>query len=299
MPTRRIVLVLAVLLPALCAPGRGDDARADQASDRLIHLPGIAGARLLDRYFVAGIHDGGYAGESETYDWTAGDPGIAALLARRRNEREADKVAARIEKLLTDDPDLKIRLVCHSGGAGIAAWALERLPEGMQVETLVLVAPALSQRYDLSKALAHVRGKAYAFTSENDAIVLGAGTRLLGTIDGVKEDASGLKGFTKPEGADDAQYAKLVPMPYRAEWMDLGNIGDHVGPMGRTFAREVISLIVQGREPPPPRPTTRRSPREGEGDDEDAGAGDDAVENDEGVPAPEAEGDESDTPAAR
>ena len=294
---RRSVLLLAVLLPALCAPGRADDAGEAKADDHLIHLPGIAGARLLDRYFVAGIHDGGYAGQSETYDWTAGDPGVAALLARRRNEREAGRVAARIEELLTKDPDLKIRLVCHSGGAGIAAWALERLPEGMLVETLVLVAPALSQRYDLSKALAHVRGKAYAFTSENDAIVLGAGTRLLGTIDGVKEEASGLAGFTKPAGADDAQYAKLVPMPYRREWMELGNIGDHVGPMGRTFAREVISPIVQGRGPPPPRPTTRPVPREG-GADDDADV-EDAAEGDEGVPAPDAEEGEAPAPASR
>ena len=299
-PIRRrdalVALLVTMLAPALALAA--DSAKpAKDPHDRLIHLPGIAGARELDRQFVAGLHAGGYAGESETYDWTAGDPGIASLLNRRRHEREADRVAARIRKLLTDDPAVKIRLVGHSGGAGIAAWALERLPEHMQVETLVFVAPALSQRYDLSKALAHVHGKAYAFVSPNDAIVLGAGTRLLGTIDGVKEEASGLAGFTKPAGADDAQYAKLVPMPYRREWMELGNIGDHVGPMGRTFAREVISPIVQGRGPPPPRPTTRPVPREG-GADDDADV-EDAAEGDEGVPAPDAEEGEAPAPASR
>lgn len=262
--------MLALLAPvASVAVAWASDPEKPQEHERLIHLPGIAGARRLDREFVAGLHDGGYAGKLEIYDWTAGDPGIAALLARQRNEREADKVAARLKKLLTDDPDLKIRLVGHSGGAGIAAWALERLPEGMQIETLVLIAPALSQRYDLSKALARVRGKAYAFTSENDAIVLGAGTRVLGTIDGVKEEASGLRGFTKPEGADDEQYAKLVPMPYTAEWMDFGNIGDHIGPMGRTFAREVISPIVQGHEPP--EPATKPARMEADNIDDEAG----------------------------
>lgn len=280
-------LVVWVLFWAVYAsgPARGGD-DTNKGHDRLIHLPGIAGARALDRQFVAGLHDGGYAGESETYDWTAGDPGLAALLARRRNERQADRIAARIEKLLTDDPGLKIRLVGHSGGAGIAAWALERLPDGLQVETLVLVAPALSRRYDLSKALAHVRGTAYAFTSPNDTIVLGAGTRLFGTIDGVKEDASGLHGFTKPAGADDAQYAKLVPMPYTAAWMDFGNAGDHIGPMRRAFAREVISPIVQGREPPATRPAD-----EGAGDSRDDQASADTAEGEDTSPVP--------TPAAR
>jgi pimeloyl-ACP methyl ester carboxylesterase len=276
---RSVLVMLALLAPvAAAAFARASDAERPKEHERLIHLPGIAGARLLDRYFVAGIHDGGYAGRSETYDWTAGDPGVAALLARRRNEREAEKVAARIEKLLTDDPDLKVRIVCHSGGAGIAAWALERLPDGMQIETLVMIAPALSPRYDLSKALAHVRGKAYAFTSPNDAIVLGAGTRLLGTIDGVKTEAAGLHGFVKPDGADDAQYAKLVPMPYAAEWMDLGNIGDHIGPMGRTFAREVISPIVQGHEPEPTtRPVTGGGEAPGENESPASGEKEDAA----------------------
>lgn len=291
LPIRRRLFLLLALLPVFCASvsaRAADDAKeleATREDEFLLHLPGIAGARSLDRHFVAGIHEGGYAGESEIYDWTAGDPGVAALLARRRNEREADKVAARIKQLLTDNPQLKIRLVGHSGGAGLAAWALERLPEGMQVETLVFVAPALSPRYDLSKALAHVRGKLYAFTSPNDVIVLSAGTRLLGTIDGLKVEAAGLHGFVKPEGADDAQYAKLVPMPYTAEWMDFDNIGDHIGPMGRTFAREVISPIVQGEEPPSTattRPARRNRPTPSAADERPA----ESLEEDDESPAP-------------
>jgi pimeloyl-ACP methyl ester carboxylesterase len=285
------ILVLA-LAGSLAIPSNGFAEKAQRAGDtrdaheRLIHLPGIAGARLLDRYFVAGLREGGYEGEIEVYDWTAGDPGLGALLARRRNDAQAAKLAEHIKGLLRADPDLKIRLVGHSGGAGIATWALERLPEGMQVETLVFVAPALSQRYDLSRALAHVRDKAYAFTSENDVLVLGAGTRMLGTIDGVKEEASGLRGFTRPDGADDAQYAKLVPMPYTAAWMALGNIGDHIGPMGRTFAHEIISPIVQGREPP----TTREARAGGDAPDGEAqetrgDAGSDGARDGEPEPA--------------
>lgn len=228
-----------------------------QNHEYLIHLPGIAGERRLDRQFVAGLRDGGYEGTLEIHDWTEHDPGLAALLGRARHERQANKVAGTIRRLLKEDPARKIRLIGHSGGAGIAVWALERLPEGMSVETLVLIAPALSQQYDLSPSLAHVRGKAYALTSVNDAVVLGAGTRMFGTIDGLKEEAAGMRGFTQPLDADDAQYAKLVAMPYVAEWMDYDNIGNHIGPMSRAFAKKVISPLLQDH-----RPATTRASRE-------------------------------------
>jgi pimeloyl-ACP methyl ester carboxylesterase len=254
---RTLSLLLACIALALAPVARAGD-NSKTSHEHLIHLPGIAGARALDRYFLAGVRDGGYSGAIEVIDWPGAEPGLKALLDRQRNEREAAKVAKRIEQLLKDDPKLKIRLVGHSGGSGIAVWALERLPEGVQVESVVFVAPALSQRYDLSKALRRVRGKAYAFISPNDAIVLGAGTSLLGTIDGVKEEASGLRGFIKPGGADDAQYAKLVPMDYIPGWMQFGNIGDHIGPMHETFAEKVISRILQDR--PPEQPATRPAP---------------------------------------
>jgi pimeloyl-ACP methyl ester carboxylesterase len=227
-----------------------------ESKEHLIHLPGIAGEQNLDRRFIQGLRAGGCEGTIEICDWTANDPGLGALLARKRNDRQADKLAEKLQQILKDEPGVKLRIVCHSGGAGIAAWALERLPDDAKIESIVFIAPALSQKYDLSKALAHVRGKAYALTSVNDVIVLGAGTKLFGTIDGKKEEAAGLRGFKTPEEpADPKQYDKLVQMPYQDSWMELGNIGDHIGPMGEEFAEKVIAPLLQDR--PPALPTTR------------------------------------------
>jgi pimeloyl-ACP methyl ester carboxylesterase len=254
---RRTLITSLLLLASLGAKERDPHEYA-------IHLPGIAGSQRLDRSFVQGLRDGGYPGTIDIYDWPGADPGLGALFARQRNEGQADKLAAIVQQIYKKDPDAKVRVVCHSGGAGIAAWALERLPDGVKIDTLVMIAPALSQRYDLSKALARVRGKAYALTSVNDVLVLGAGTRMFGTIDGVKEEAAGLRGFTMPDGADAKQYEKLVQVPYDEAWMDLGNIGDHIGPMGRRFAAEMISPLLQGREMPPTKPrATTRAARQG------------------------------------
>jgi pimeloyl-ACP methyl ester carboxylesterase len=246
-----VCLLFAFVLPLAEAAER----KPSEAAEYLLHLPGIAGERNLDRRFVEGLRDGGYEGKIEIFDWPRKDPGLNALLARQRNEDEAAKLSRKLEEITREDPKQKVRIVCHSGGAGIAVWALERLPDEVKIETLIFVAPALSQRYDLSKALSHVRGKAYAFTSENDVLVLGAGTSLFGTIDGVKEQAAGMRVFTKPDDADDEQYRKLVQLPYRKEWMEFGNIGDHIGPMDEKFAANVISPLLQDRQTP----TTRRS----------------------------------------
>lgn len=248
-----------VLLLSLARFVRAAEAKQAPGTDYLLDLPGIAGERNLDHRFVEGLRKGGYEGEVEIFDWPRNDPGLNALFARQRNEHEADKLAAKLKKIVRENSKRAVRIVCHSGGAGIAVWALERLPDDIKIETLVFIAPALSQRYDLSRALSHVRGKSYAFTSENDVLVLGAGTTLFGTIDGVKEQAAGMRGFTRPDDGDERQYRKLVQLPYRKEWMEFGNIGNHIGPMDERFAANVISPLLQDRGTPTTRPSAATS----------------------------------------
>jgi pimeloyl-ACP methyl ester carboxylesterase len=143
------------------------------------------------------------------------------------------------------DPRTRIYLSGHSGGTAIAVWALERLPPDVKVDTLLLIASALSPTYDLSPALRRVRGRAYALHSPYDP-VLGIGTRMFGTIDGIRTDAAGRVGFTPPPtAADPPQYAKLTTVGYGPGWIRLSNIGDHIGPMMRPFAREVIAPLLQ------------------------------------------------------
>jgi pimeloyl-ACP methyl ester carboxylesterase len=234
------------------------EAAPKASDDYLLHLPGIAGYHWVDRQFLAGLREGGFEGEQAVRNWPGDDPGLAALLARKRNQTESRAVADAIVARARANPGGRIILTGHSGGAGIAVWALEKLPEDVKVDTVLLLAPALSPGYDLTRALSHVRGTMYAFTSTFDAVVLGAGTTAFGTIDGVRCEAAGRWGFVAPEGADEKAYEKLVQVPYDAKWMRDGNIGDHIGPMGKTFAKNVLTPLVVGearaqkeQDPPP------------------------------------------------
>ena len=247
-----------------------------------IHLPGIGGYRGVDRAMLRGLQDGGFDASIKPYDWTGEDAGLAALVATQRHRAESTRIAKLIADRAASRPARRITVSAHSAGAGIITWALEQLPTDVQVDTVVFIAPALSPQYDLSRALAHVRDKVYVLYSPYDVAVLGMGTKMLGTVDGVKAEASGKIGFTMPATADKSQYAKLVQIPYQSEWIKLGNIGDHIGGMSRPFARGVIApLLARGELPalapatpadgttkpaaeplsvPPPLPTTAPAP---------------------------------------
>jgi pimeloyl-ACP methyl ester carboxylesterase len=223
----------------------------------LLHLPGMGGLMNIDRNVTAGMKSGlhqvgGVEPEIQIYDWTGPDRGFASLSNTKRHAEQAKVVADMIVRRARQDPSARIVVTGHSAGTGIIVWALERLPEDVKIDELVMIASALSPGYDLSPALSHVRGRAYALNSRLDGIVLGAGTKVFGTVDRLKVEAAGMVGFTIPEKpAIQGQYEKLVQLPYDPDWMRFGNNGEHIGPMTRSFGRKVISPIILGKGPPP------------------------------------------------
>ena len=210
----------------------------------LVHLNGVGGRRTIDDSLVVGLRDAGFDGRLTIHDWTGGKIGIEALQGKERHKAESQKLANFLIKYATENPQAPIHITAHSGGAGIAVWALELLPENVRVESLFLIAPALSPEYDLTKALKHVTKNLYVFSSPHDTIILAAGCKVFGTIDGVKCEAAGVNGFVQPETADAEQYKKLVHYPYRKTWLKTyGNAGSHICAMRYRFAKEYIGPI--------------------------------------------------------
>ena len=262
-----LVVALLDLLTAWAAPSRaaaGDTERAERADHWLLHLPGMGGLMRIDQNVtqgvVAGLKQDGVEPAVEIYDWTGPARGLAALTQVDRHREQSQIVADMIIKHRRANPDGRITITAHSAGTGVIAFALERLPDDVMVDEVVMIASALSPEYDLSPALRHVRGRVYAFNSDLDTIVLGAGTRVFGTVDRIKVDAAGRVGFRAPASPVDArQYEKLEQFPYDADWMRFGNNGEHIGAMTRSFARNVIARVLLGKGPPP-RATTRPAP---------------------------------------
>ncbi len=198
----------------------------------------------IDRRLMRGLQKGGVADAAQIIDWTGETRGLAALGNVARNRAQADALARRLTELYRVDPRIRIILTSHSGGTGIAVWALEQLPADVKVDRLLLLASALSPTYDLSRALAHVRVGAYAFYSEYDTVVLRYGTLAFGTIDRQQVPAAGYAGFAVPQSADPVQYAKFHQYPYDRSWMRLGNTGDHIGTLEPAFAEAVLAPLL-------------------------------------------------------
>jgi hypothetical protein len=217
----------------------------------LLHLPGVGGYLGVDRRMLAGLRDADVVANIVVYDWTEHDPGIHALQAYSRNQREAQIVADLIAAHAAADPQSSIYITAHSGGCGLAAWALADLPVDIKVQTVIFVAPALSPSFDLTPALRHITGKLNVFSSRLDTVVLFTGTRVFGTIDGVQTEAAGFSGFVQPKNADPLMYEKLVQHPYQKDWIKYGDFGDHIGGMSRAFATAILEPLIS------PAPTTQ------------------------------------------
>jgi alpha-beta hydrolase superfamily lysophospholipase len=256
------MMMLSLLAGCGITPVRRPAAHLDP-KPYLLHLPGITGGFWMHDRYCAALNAGGFDAETGIYDWTGSRFAIAALTQRERNLKEAEKVAAILTKRYRAESDRPLYLSCESGGAGVAVWALERLPDDVYVDAVVLVSPALSAGYDLTPALRHVRRKMLVFPSKADGMVLGFGTMFFGTMDRQHDKSAGLDGFAPPASADAAQYAKLEQFHYRGKmFFAYGNGGGHAWAMYPRFASawlapRLIDLAREGDVAPTTRPSAR------------------------------------------
>jgi hypothetical protein len=174
--------------------------------------------------------------------WHADLTNVANRDARARD------LADIIERERTTEPRRRIYVVAKSGGSGIAVKALEQLGESV-IERIILLAPALSADYDLGAALAAVRTEMVVFWSPLDFVVLGAGTRLFGTIDRVRAIGAGLVGFRDPRSNEtgarsSAAYAKLRQVRWSVPMALTGNLGGHMGPDSPLFLRKYVVPLL-------------------------------------------------------
>jgi hypothetical protein len=169
-------------------------------------------------------------------------------------DAKARLIAETIGLYKASQPGCPVFVVAKSGGAGVAVKALELLDEAA-VERVVLLAPAVSPRYDLTAALRAVRREMVVFWSPFDLLVLGAGTRIFGTIDRVRTIGAGLVGFrVAPVNAANAvtsrEYGKLRQVRWHPRMAASGNLGGHMGPDSPFFLRKYVVPLLGIEETP-------------------------------------------------
>jgi pimeloyl-ACP methyl ester carboxylesterase len=242
--------LLFMVLPFWASAGCG--ALPPQASGPLppgstyiFHLPGIAGDSPFDRRWTEALAEGGAAHRVEICDWTCHHHWLAAMYCVDRHQCQAQQIADRIAARRKADPTGRVMITAESAGAGIAVYALQRLPRDVVVDDVVFISPATSPDLDLSAALSHVRGKMYYFDSPVDVLTLCLGTEIFGTIDQKRTLGAGLVGFHRPPHGDVVAYhEKLVEVPYNIAWSRWGYLGTHLSGMSSAFSLHVIAPLL-------------------------------------------------------
>jgi pimeloyl-ACP methyl ester carboxylesterase len=212
----------------------------------ILVLPGIEGAGPLNWSIARGILDAGEGAAVRVIDWTTGFWPFFCfhLRATRRNRERASTIAHMIAEYQDDYPGRPVYLVGHSGGAALAVWTLEALPEGRSIAAAVLLGAALSPRYPLAAALGRTQRGIWNFFSPLDWIFLTIGTILFGTFDGRHGVSAGWRGFALPRAESALYQDRLHQRGYHPRMIGCFHPGGHLGWSNRVFVSEVVAPLV-------------------------------------------------------
>ncbi len=215
-------------------------------------LPGIESESVFTYGMCDGLLDGGVQGQIRVFNWGLPFPGgyLANLTRIDRNRRRARDLAQQIIAYQDAFPGRPVHLVAQSGGAGVAVFAAEALPEGRTIDGVVLLGGALSPTYNLAPALRRTRKGLLNSYSCRDTIILNWGTRLFGTTDRQFTRAAGCTGFREPADLHETERRlyreKLHQLPWCEEMAETcHHWGGHIASGGELFLSKHIAPWIK------------------------------------------------------
>ncbi len=180
------------------------DERLDQGM--VMILPGIEGVSQLNKDIRDGLDGAGIEWAMPIESWGRPIPLFGVVLNQMDiigNRIAANSLANRIQDYQDEYPGRPVYIIGHSGGGGIAVFVAEALDDGYMVDGVIVLSGSISSAYNLEKALANTRLGIVNFYNRSDGGLLGAGTTLLGNVDGIRGPGAGLLGFDWPDMDDD------------------------------------------------------------------------------------------------
>lgn len=243
----RAWLALVVGVGGLLNSGCAASSSTMKGGPTVVFLDG-SGWAGSERGVREGLRAAGFQGNVEVFAWTTGLGSVPDHFLVRHKRRKAVRLAERIRQRRARFPDDELHLMGLSAGTAVIVFALEQLPPGVSVNNVVLFAPSIVGDYDLSSAMTHVRGFLYATSSPHDGILIG----LRVNADGGTGQPAGLYGLRVPTRVKRFDtYARVVNLPWRPPYADLGWSGSHTGATGRRFVQKVIAPRVLSNGPRP------------------------------------------------
>ncbi|MCK6457584.1 MAG: hypothetical protein L6Q92_13775 [Phycisphaerae bacterium] len=210
---------------------------------------------------VAGLEKAGYLGRVNSFHWSVTfNPALDQTL-RFVARGGGARLGGVITDYLTRFPDAEANLIALSAGTGVGIWAIEDVKPPRKVKNYVMLGSSLSSRYDVTKALANMKGNVYVYYSASDPVLNGP-VRTLGTIDGTFDDSAGLVGLRGKA----VQTGRVVNVAWSPRFERYGWYGGHTdctteAMMQYVIARHIVSpeMLKQRHMGPRPGGTTKPS----------------------------------------
>ncbi|MEY3458061.1 MAG: hypothetical protein RL215_1218 [Planctomycetota bacterium] len=213
----------------------------------ILILPGIEGCSTVNDSIAAGLAAAGCDLAVQIEDWRRFRPwNPLHLMLHRHNRRQAERIAESILAYQHQYPGRPIHIVGHSAGAGIALFILESLPSASPVDSIVLLAAAISRNYPLTAAAARVRDKIWNFYSPLDLPTTGLGTAIFGTMDRRHAVSAGALGFN----SNQSTCPKLVQVCFKPSMIRKWNLGGHFGWTNALFVRDQLAPLLTIQQKP-------------------------------------------------
>lgn len=245
------LLCFVVWFVAGCGFGSDFNTPDRQENGLVIILPGVEGISGLNRDIRDGLVAAGVDQAIQIRSW-----GLIPLLKQMDfigNRLAGAIIAKEIVAYQDEHPGRPVYVLGHSGGGGIAVFVAEGMPEGRQVDGLILLSASISSAHNLTKALKHCKHGIVNFYNKSDSALLGLFAILFGNVCGTHGPAAGLIGFDKPgeKAAEEKKlaYTKLFPVEL-TEDITLGGSSAHLSTTRPDFVSIYVAPWVLSRQWP-------------------------------------------------
>jgi pimeloyl-ACP methyl ester carboxylesterase len=202
-----------------------------EATQMIFAVDGAGGWRLSTHAIQTTIESEHPLVQVECYEWSHGWGRLLADEIDHAYCRAAgQRLAEQVLRIQEAHPEAPISLIGHSAGSYVVLTAAECLPAN-SLAHLVLLAPAVTAKYDLRPALRATRGGVDVFYSGRDVWFLWLGVGIAGTTEGRGHIAAGRVGFRPviESSADRLLYTGLRQHAWDSSMCWAGNYGGHAG----------------------------------------------------------------------
>ncbi len=210
----------------------------------IIVLPGIEGISSVNDGITRGLAAAGLPHSMIIHDWRRYRIWSPLHLASEQHNRQQARVVVDIVvDYQRNFPGRPVHLIGHSAGSGVALFVLESLPDDVKVQSVILLAAAVSRRIDAESLAERTIDGIWNFYSALDMPTVGLGTLIFGTTNRRHEVSAGALGFI--ERSPKSESTGLFQIRFRPHMMRDWNLGGHFGATNSAFVRHYIAPLLQ------------------------------------------------------